>query len=298
MNRTSARNRLAALLSLMLSAGTVRTALAADSTTSSHASAWAESAAAAASNAADTAASTSPGNAWRFELNTWIWLTAMDGEVGVRDRSADVSASFADILDASDSIFAFSGRLELGFGPFAGFVDGFYSKLGVDDASGPMGMASVDVEVEQTIVDFGLMYRLGDWEPGGNAAANTRNLTLDLYAGARYSGVDLELDPANEATRSRSEDWFDPIVGAKVVWPFAEHWHLAVNGDVGGFGVESDLTWSATGVVGYDFSLFDIPSTVSFGYRAIGWDYTSESDNEFKWDIIQHGFILGLALRF
>ncbi len=296
MNQTSVRTRCGATIACLLAAASATTTLGAEATTNSRTAAWSESAAQSASS--EVAAAAGSGNVWRFELNTWIWLTAMNGEIGVRDRSADVDASFADILDASDSVLAFSGRLELGFGPFAGFVDGYYSNLGIEDASGPAGIASIDIEVEQTIVDFGLMYRLGDWEPSGDAAANVRNITLDLYAGVRYTGLDTELDPANEATRSSSENWFDPIVGAKLVWPFAEKWHVAVNGDVGGFGVESDLTWSATGVVGYDFSLFDIPSTVSFGYRAIGWDYTSEGDNEFKWDIIQHGLILGMALRF
>lgn len=247
-------------------------------------------------DASQLTASESP---WRFDIYTWIWLMGVDGELGVRGRASDVSASFGDILDNSDSIFAFSGRLELGYGRFAGFVDGMYADIGADDQSGRRGLASVDVELEQTIVDFGLMYRIGDWEPTGNAAGNPRNLTIDLYAGARYSGLDLELRPANDSDRSGSKDWIDPIVGAKAVIPIAERWHLMINGDVGGFGVNSDFTWSATAVVGYGFHLFDRPASVMLGYRAIGWDYSDGSgDEEFTFDAIMHGAILGFSLHF
>ena len=236
---------------------------------------------------------------WRFEFNSWIWLMGVEGDVGVRGVTADVSADFGDIIDASDSVVAFSGHLEVGYGPFAGFVDGLYADLGADDQSGPAGMAQVDVEFQQTIVDFGLMYRLGTWEPSGDAALNRHDTTLDLYAGARYNGLEIEVRPANLPDRSSDKDWFDPIIGAKAVLPIARDWHVRLNGDVGGFGVASDLTWSATAVIGYDFLVFNHPATVLGGYRAIGWDYSDGSGtSEFTWDIIQHGPILGFSLGF
>ncbi len=231
----------------------------------------------------------------RLEFNTWIWLTAIEGTIGTRGRTADVDASFSDILDASDSILAFSGRIELWYGRFGGYFDALYQDLGVDDVSGPRGQADVDVEFTQTIIDFGLMYRVGDWEASGEAAKNSRNLTLDLYAGGRYTDVEVELIPRNVNSRSTEEEWLDPVVGAKLVVPLAERWHLAINGDIGGFGVESDLAWSATGVVGYNFHVFDVPSSVLLGYRAIGWDY---SDGDFTWDLVQHGLLLGFSMRF
>jgi len=239
--------------------------------------------------------SVAPEDAFRLEFNTWIWVTSIDGTLGKDNVSADVDASFSDILDASDSIMAFSGRLELGYGRIGAYIDAVYQDLGFDDMSGPRGRARVDVELRQTIIDFGLMYRLGEWEPSGEAAKNPRKITLDAYAGGRYTDVELRFDPRDLPSRTGSKDWLDPIVGAKLVAPIAERWHLAVNGDIGGFGVESDLTWSATGVIGYNFTLFDVPSTVSAGYRAIGWDY---SDDGLTFDIVQHGLILGFGMRF
>lgn len=236
---------------------------------------------------------------WRVEFNTWAWMLGIEGDIGARGLTTHVSADFGDILDASDSILAFSGRLEVGKGRWGGFIDGLYAKIGIDDVSGPLGFADIDITQELFLIDFGAMYRIGEWIPSGEAARNSRDITLDLYAGGRYTKIDVELDPARLAARSRSIDWLDPIVGAKLVLPINEKWHIAANGDIGGFGVESDFTWSTTAVIGYDFLLFDHPASVYLGYRAIGQDFTEGSgSNRFTWDVVQHGPILGFSLLF
>ena len=240
-----------------------------------------------------------PESDWRVDFNTWIWLMGVDGDVGARGLKTNVSADFGDVLDASDSLFAFSGRLEIGKGNWSVFIDGMYADIGVEDVSGPLGFADIDITFEQTLLDFGLMYRIGEWQPSGDASAHRLNTTLDLYVGGRYTNLELELDPANAPSRSKDVDWVDPIVGAKLVLPLAESWHMRATADVGGFGVESDFTWSVTGVLGYDFKLFELPATICFGYRALGQDFTEGSGaDEFTWDVVQHGPILGLSLRF
>ncbi|MBL8991437.1 MAG: hypothetical protein JNJ48_07650 [Phycisphaerae bacterium] len=236
---------------------------------------------------------------WRAEFTTWIWLVGMTGDVQARGVSASVDANFGDVLEASDSLLAFSGRLEVGYGPFAGFIDGMYASIGAERQLGPGGLLDLDVKNEQGLIDFGLMYRVGSWDPSGDAAKGTRKTTLDVFAGGRYSVVALELDPSIGPTVSQTKGWVDPILGARLVLPFAEQWHLSLSGDIGGFGVSSDLTWSASAGVGFDFLMFGMPSTLFAGYRAVGWDYSSGSGaSEFRWDIIQHGPLLGLTLRF
>lgn len=254
---------------------------------------------AAAADAPPSAPAPDAANGLRFDFTGWIWIVGMEGTVGARGRRADVSASFGDMLEASDSIFAFSGRLEVGAGAWTGFIDGMYSNLGVDDQSGPGGVADIDVTFQSALVDFGVMYRVGEWTPEGDAAKNDRNISLDLYAGARFTNLDLKLSPAVLPERSQTVNWFDPIVGAKVVLPFSEGWSAAVNGDIGGFGAASDFTWSVTGVLRYDFNLGSTRASAFAGYRAIGQDYSEGSGNEeFTWDVVQHGPIIGLAFRF
>ena len=245
------------------------------------------------------AQSIEPADEWRVDTTAWIWVLGVEGDVGARGVTADVSADFRDIIDASDSVFGLSGRLGIGKGRWGGYIDGLYSKLGAEDQSGPMGVPDVDVTFEMTLIEFGLTYRIGEWTPGGDAARNRHNMTLDLYAGGRYTSLEIEVDPAEAESSSGSREWLDPIVGAKFVLPLSQHWQLSANGDVGGFGVESDFTWSATAVVGYDFHLFKIPATFYAGYRAIGQDFTDGSgDDEFVWDVVQHGPIIGIGFTF
>ncbi|UCD74786.1 MAG: hypothetical protein JSV91_13480 [Phycisphaerales bacterium] len=247
----------------------------------------------------DSTESPSPASDWRVDYNTWIWMLGVDGDIGARDLTTNVSADFGDILDASDSLFAFSGRLEIARNRWGGFIDGTYANIGVDDVSGPVGFTAIDVTVEAVVIDFGATYRIGEWTPSGEAARNARDTTLDLYAGGRYNNLDLELDPTRLAARSRDIDWFDPIVGGKLVLPINEKWHIRANGDIGGFGVESDFTWSMTAVMGYDFLLFDRNASVFFGYRAIGSDFTEGGGSEqFTWNVVYHGPILGFSLFF
>ena len=237
---------------------------------------------------------------WRVELRAWAWLMGVEGDVGVRGRVTEVSASFSDILDGSDSLLAFSGRIEVGYEKFGAYLDGMYADVGAEDQTGTAGRSAVDVEFEQTIIDFGLMYRVADFEPRAQGpASNVRNLTIDLYAGGRFNALEIEIDPDRLPPRNADEDWLDPIIGAKGVLPLAEHWHAELNGDIGGFGVSSDLTWSATAVIGYDFTMFGAPASVLLGYRVIGWDYSEGGGaEEFTWDVFQHGIILGLDVRF
>ena len=235
----------------------------------------------------------------RFEFNTYIWMTALSGTAGVKGTTANVDASFQDILDASNSLLAFSGRMEFGVGKLGFYVDGFWADLGADAQPAPRLGTSVDITFDETFLDFGGMYRLGQWDPTGSAEKNPRKITLDLYAGGRYTSLNIQLDPRRSPTIADSESWVDPLVGAKLVLPFAEHWHFSLNGDVGGFGVGSSFAWSAVAMVGYDFTMFNHPANVFLGYKAIGQDYINgEGRSQFTWDIITHGPILGFGMSF
>ncbi|MCP4402668.1 MAG: hypothetical protein GY801_35850, partial [bacterium] len=66
--------------------------------------------------------------------------------------------------------------------------------------------------------------------------------------------------------------------------------------DVGGFGVGSDLTWSVSSFLGYQFTpLFSLWG----GYRALGVDYQTGSGTDvFKYDMTMSGPIIGLGFSF
>jgi hypothetical protein len=233
---------------------------------------------------------------WRVDFTAWMWLLAMSGDVRNGPITADVDASFSDILEASDSLFSIAGRLEIGKGKWTGFLDSMYSDIGAEDQTGPVGLPSVDVTNEILLLDFGLMYRVFD-EVATNGGG--RHHTIDVYAGGRYQHFSLELDPALAATRSQSKGWIDPIFGARAVIQLNERFDFMLMGDIGGFGVGSDLTWTLRAGFGYHFVMFDIPTTAYLGYAALGTDYTEGSGlSRFEWNVVMHGPVLGLTLSF
>ena len=63
-------------------------------------------------------------------------------------------------------------------------------------------------------------------------------------------------------------------------------------GDIGGFGITSDLTWQAMAILGYHINE---SGSVILGYRGIGTDYT---DGDFGYDVINHGVVLGFEYKF
>jgi hypothetical protein len=68
-----------------------------------------------------------------------------------------------------------------------------------------------------------------------------------------------------------------------------------MRGDLGGFGAGSDFTWNAVGMLGYDFHIRSVASTVVLGARALYQDF---EDGAFRWDVTQYGPVLGLAFHF
>jgi hypothetical protein len=75
-------------------------------------------------------------------------------------------------------------------------------------------------------------------------------------------------------------------------WDLNERWFLNGGGDIGGFGVSSDLIWQLNLALGYRFT--ESLSTL-IGYRGFGVDYSSGG---FVVDTIAHGPVIGVSMGF
>lgn len=185
-----------------------------------------------------------------------------------------------------------------------------YAKL-EDDQDGQLRNTRINidikVDIEVVIASFGGYYRLGPWMLGSRTADTKPWLTTDLYAGVRYTdlNVDLKLKlGVDDRDRNRKNEgdknWFDPIVGLRTLWQLSPRWTAYVDGDIGGFGVGSDFQWQTTGLIGYNFKLADTyDSRVYAGYRGLYQDYEDGSgDDKFEWDMTWHGPIFAWTIIF
>lgn len=239
-----------------------------------------------------------PLDKWYIQPSISLWAPSINGTVGARGLTNSVDVSFIDVLKESDSLLGIGGTLEFGKGKLGGYVNGFYAKIGVEEPT-PFGDASIVNRLG--IMGFGITYEIGRWPMEYTARSDhpARNLMLNLYGGGRYTNVEIEYDFVVLPSRSRDKGWVDPMVGAKMVLPLAPSWSIVGYGEVGGFGAASDFAWTAGVLASWDFHLGRFPSSLQFGYLAVGDDYTSGSgDNRFIWDTILHGPILNFQMRF
>jgi opacity protein-like surface antigen len=227
---------------------------------------------------------TPSGEGWSFRAAPYGWLTAVEGDVTVGHLTTPVDISMADTLESVD--MTFMGLFEVSYNRWSLGVDLIYGKLSQDIDGGGHLFDSFRFEQKQLFVIPAVSYRVIDNE----------NYHMSIYAGARVTAMEVELTGrfarGGETTSSVDESWIDPLVGIRGQADLSDRWFFRYAGDIGGFGVNSDLIWNAFAGLGYNVN--DSVGLI-LGYRALGMDYTQGA---FTMDVVSHGPVMGLEVRF
>jgi opacity protein-like surface antigen len=232
---------------------------------------------------------------WRHNVTAYAFLPAQtSGTSTVAGSDVDLDLSLGDIFDNELLDFALAGRYEAWKGDWGIIVDANYVKLGTAINPGP-GF-DVDADIRQAWLSVMAAYRAVNTTYG----ENNRRLTFDVQGGVRYNGLKQEFDiktPGPAATVGGTEYWWEPVVGARVMWEINDKWAGAVDTNFGGFGAGGDdLQVIAT--AGVSYRAWENTS-LRFGYRYYSIDYsTDRSDGTFALDMDQHGPYLGLTVHF
>ncbi len=235
---------------------------------------------------------------WWFVIDFSLWFPGISGDVGARGFVTHVNESFIDLLDNTDSLIGLAGNFSFGRGKVGGYVNGFWSRMGSEVAD-PAG--TIDVTTDMGLMGFGASYEVGRWpmEYTARAESPARDLTVNAMVGGRFTSVSIDIDHPVLPDRSESHGWVDPMLGGAVLVPFAPDWSMNARGEIGGFGAASDFAWSAALLFSWDFHIKDLPSSLQFGYIAVGDDYSTGSGaNQLVWDTILHGPVLNFEIRF
>jgi len=224
------------------------------------------------------------GSGWEHELTPYLWASRMKGEVAAGSiPNTRVDMRFSDILENLD--MGFMSAFESRKGRWSLLFDGMY--MGVSDTatSSLLGVAVTSrAEVKQTSLAGAVGYR-----------ALEGNVPLDLIAGLRFSRIDVDVNAAalgSNLSFSGTKSWTEPYLGAKLTVPVSERLKAIAYGDVGGFGVGSDLTWQAMLGVSYSYSK---SVGMTFGYRYLDVDYDKDG---FKYKMANDGIYTGISFRF
>jgi len=158
----------------------------------------------------------------------------------------------------------------------------------------------IDIDMTLAIIEAGLSYRFLEYPIG---ESETQVLTMEAYGGCRYTYLKVEQDIhinkgsfsslPSKVSISKSVDWLEPLVGARVKCGITERLNFTVRGDVGGFGIgsASQLTWVV--VTGFQYRMTELLSIYG-GYKYYDLDYEGSIDM----DLVLQGPIFGLAFHF
>jgi len=221
---------------------------------------------------------------WSLAVSPYFWGARLSGDVGQFGLPAiKLESDFADILKDLD--FSFMAVGEARYEGFSLFGDIIYTRLSAGAAT-PLGLMTERVDVTSETFS-GLA-------GAGYSVFRDGRSTIDVVAGARVWHVSTDISYSgglfDGASARDSATWVDAMAGFRGRYFLSDQIYLSSWGLVGAG--QAKLDWDIAAGVGTAFS--DRISGVA-GYRALGVDY---SHDNFVFNVVQQGPILGLAVRF
>jgi hypothetical protein len=122
-------------------------------------------------------------NGWGFVIEPYLWAMGISGKSGVGGLPpANVSANARKLLENLD--WAVMGKAEIRKGRWGVLADGYYAALSGSGDLGSILYKSGCVQMQQGLASLSLAYRIIDDRRG----------FLDIYAGARYNYLGIQID--------------------------------------------------------------------------------------------------------
>ena len=123
---------------------------------------------------------------------------------------------------------------------------------------------------------------------------------VDIYAGGRLWNLDVEstiIDNGNTNNVKMGQytnSWFDPVIGVNAEYVLSKDmkWAAWTKGDIGGFGVNSQMTWQMNAGFAYMLSP-NFPLALGFKYVGVNYDKTARN-----WTVNEYGLTLGIGYRY
>ncbi|MGJ7512189.1 hypothetical protein [Variovorax sp. GT1P44] len=221
-------------------------------------------------------------NEWQFEFVPYLWLAGIRSDLKLGPFPGNtVSVSSKSILEALD--FGAMGTLEARKGPWGGWLDVQYVKLGVSNQLAGGLLGGYNVKFDQTIATLAGFYRVVDGP-----------VAVDVLGGVRYVDAKTTVDIAPSlrglgAQLGEKAGSTDGIVGVRTIVPLGDKWSLLGYLDVGEGG--SSSSWQAIAGASYQYS-----PTTSFklGYRYLAY----KRDDGLLNKVAMGGLYFGAGFKF
>jgi hypothetical protein len=264
---------------------------------------------------------------WTIDITPYAWMPSLSGSSTIKGYKTDVDATFfGDLIhrEIPKQLFGLMTAFEARNDRFAVLGDFTYllvgaSKSGLRSESLDTRLtldasANFETTIKMVITELAGAYELARW---GSPAASTT--AVDVYAGGRLWWQQAEAslnvsaalsaalprqsytwDGSRAVAKSPDVTWVDPLVGLRLRHQFTPGHELLLSGDIGGFGVGSELSWQAVGAYRFAFAKgYGAVWSGMLGYRALYADYSKGSGSTlYQFDMLQHGPVVGISARF
>jgi hypothetical protein len=226
---------------------------------------------------------------WQFAVTPYFWAAGADGDVAPFPNfpASHTDQSFGDILDDFQLGGAATFEASNGRWGFLGDFSYVDTDTGDSAVSADTAYDLVGLETKATWLSGAITLNL----------SQSSHYRLDVLAGVRANWMDtsvrlIDKDTNDELNGDHDENWVDPIVGVRAIFPLSDRWSVTGYADVGGFGMGSDLTYELYASANYNFNE---RMSLVLGYRYLSVDY---NNNGFLYDISQNGPVFGAQFRF
>ena len=246
-------------------------------------------------------------NEWSFKIAPYAWLAGTGGTIVTGGEETDFDLSFDEILELTTGGFQINAQAR--YKRFFLTFDGTWATLGHgEDLLG----GRVDFEVKQVIAELHGGYRLIGPEFRSSHpdtwAYEAGSMALDAYLGIRYWRTDLSLSvdlpglppiiPPTQVSGTSIDEWVEPLIGARFGLGLTPKVGVAINGNVGGFGIDdaADLTWTLTMLFDWRFAN---KWSAAFGWRTQSVEDISGSGVDRNGsEMVTTGPLVGIVFNF
>ena len=128
--------------------------------------------------------------------------------------------------------------------------------------------------------------------------SSSKKTMVDIYGGGRlfaFNNASTIIDSnGTQRMNEYNNSFLDPVIGvnAEYVLDSKGKWVAWTKGDIGGFGVNSQMTWQLNAGAGYMLAP-EVPLTLGFKYVGVNHD-----KNAFNWTVNEYGLTLGIGYRY
>lgn len=201
---------------------------------------------------------------WAVFFTPYLWLAGLETSTRARGPfpATTTEVSMRDVLKSLD--FGAEAAFEVRRNRMIGLVD--FSYLDLSASKGLNGVPFTGASMETTTI-------FGSANAGYRVVEHDRG-SFDLFAGVQFVWMDIDLafSGGAPASTSSSQTLIDPIVGARGRLDLGSGFFVGTTGTIGGFGVDSELTWQLIGQAGWQANEW---LTLQAGYRHFEIDFKS-----------------------